>query len=593
MQLTAGQLSMQYENGFLRWITAGKDEVLRMIYFAVRDKNWGTVPGRISSEKVLQDTKSFTVSYEMLFEQDDIQMLWRAVITGNSDNSIVFDIKGKAVTSFEKNRTGFCVLHPIKECAGRKVRIRHTDGSTREYTFPVYISPHQPFKNITAMQWELNDDCDISVQFEGDVFETEDHRNWTDNNFKTYCTPLELPFPVRMNEGEEVHQVITVKVEGSFANEATDDVIEIVVKKEKFHIPKIGVGRASERNENYNEALKILSSVGFNHYRVDIHLNDPYWVETVKEVFKEAELLNTKTEIALFVFAGCKKKLQHFVEEVKTTTNIEHIIVLEENARCISNNLFQEVLLIIRPQLPRILIGAGTDTYFTELNRSNFTPTDIDFVSYSINPQVHAFDDASLVENAAAQAETVHSAKHKFNKPVHVSPVTLKMRYNPDATDKTSFTLPPADERQQTFFGAGWTLASIKYLAESGASSITYYETEGDRGLMKAGETFSIFPMMAVFSKICSQEVHYIREAISSDPSICTSLVFGKVEEEYMALANHKSSEISVTVWLQQGMHIIETLSEDGQFKRSYLHFEENGQQTIKLKSREIIFIRL
>lgn len=451
MQLTAGQLSMQYEDGFLRWITAGKDEVLRMIYFAVRDKNWGTVPRRTLSEKVLQDTKSFTVSYEMLFEQDDIQMLWSAAITGNSDNSIVFDIKGKAFSSFEKNRAGFCVLHPIKECAGRKVRIRHIDGSIREHTFPVYISPHQPFKKISAMQWQVNEDCWVSVEFEGDVFETEDHRNWTDNNFKTYCTPLELPFPIRMNEGEEVHQVITVKVEGSVAKEVMDDVIEIVVKKEKLPIPKIGVGRASERNENYNEALKILSSVGFNHYRADIHLNHMYWRETVKEVFKEAELLNTKPEIALFVFAGFKEELQHFVDEVKTKTSIEHIIVFEEDAKCISNDLLQEVLVIIRPQLPSILIGAGTDTYFTELNRSNLAPTNIDFVSYSINPQVHAFDDASLVENAAAQAETVHSAKHKFNKPVHVSPVTLKMRYNADATDKTSFTLPPADERQKTF----------------------------------------------------------------------------------------------------------------------------------------------
>lgn len=99
--------------------------------------------------------------------------------------------------------------------------------------------------------------------------------------------------------------------------------------------------------------------------------------------------------------------------------------------------------------------------------------------------------------------------------------------------------------------------------------------------------------MMSVFSKICSQGVNYIRKAISSHPSICTSLVLGKVEEEYMALANHKSSEISVTIWLQQGMHIIETLSEDAQFKRSYLHSQEDGQQTIKLKSGEIIFIGL
>ena len=80
MQLTAGKLTMHYENGFLRWITAGEYEVLRMIYFAVRDKVWGTVPSKIINEKIEQYENSFTVSYEMLFEQDDIKIQWNATI---------------------------------------------------------------------------------------------------------------------------------------------------------------------------------------------------------------------------------------------------------------------------------------------------------------------------------------------------------------------------------------------------------------------------------------------------------------------------------------------------------------------------------
>jgi len=34
-----------------------------------------------------------------------------------------------------------------------------------------------------------------TISFEGDVFETEDQRNWTDASFKTYCPPLRLPYP--------------------------------------------------------------------------------------------------------------------------------------------------------------------------------------------------------------------------------------------------------------------------------------------------------------------------------------------------------------------------------------------------------------
>jgi hypothetical protein len=39
-----------------------------------------------------------------------------------------------------------------------------------------------------------------------------------------------------------------------------------------------------------------------------------------------------------------------------------------------------------------------------------------------------------------------------------------------------------------SLYGAGWTLGSLKSLAESGAASITYYETTGWRGVMEREE---------------------------------------------------------------------------------------------------------
>ena len=50
---------------------------------------------------------------------------------------------------------------------------------------------------------------------EGDTFEMEDHRNWTDANFKTYCTPLAKPYPVRVESGTTIQQTVTVTLKGS------------------------------------------------------------------------------------------------------------------------------------------------------------------------------------------------------------------------------------------------------------------------------------------------------------------------------------------------------------------------------------------
>ncbi|HEV8083964.1 MAG TPA: hypothetical protein VGP55_12215 [Chitinophagaceae bacterium] len=564
MKLTAGELVLQYENGFLRWIKAGKDEVLRMIYFAVRDENWGTVPGKIINEQINQEENCFAITYEILFQQDDVKMLWKATIEGNADNSISFIIKGKALSTFKKNRAGFCVLHPIKECSGKKVLIQHTDESIKENIFPRYISPHQPFKNITAMEWRVSDGCKIRLEFKGDIFETEDHRNWTDNNFKTYCTSLADPYPVIMNEGDEVYQKVSVKVDGVFLKYKDQHCVEIKIDDNKLSIPKIGVGRAFERNKNYHAALEVLSAISFNHYRVDIKLSTNSWEQMLQEGFSEAASLKAKLEVALFVGPGCSDKITTFTNAIKRCGNIQQIILLEENAKCISNHLLKELLIILRTSLPNILIGAGTDIYFTEINRSDLDTTFIDFVNYSVNPQVHAYDDASLIENTQGQSATVVSAKNKFSNAVHVSPVTLKMRYNADSTaQKINNVRPFSDDRQQSFFGAIWTLLSLKELCEAGVASITYYETVGERGIMNS-DTLQAYPTLQVFELLRLSSYDYFKKSICLPDNInCKSFILGNAKQQTVIIINFSEETVQLKSQIYGSQNFITVLMEN------------------------------
>ena len=91
---------------------------------------------------------------------------------------------------------------------------------------------------------------------------------------------------------------------------------------------------------------------------------------------------------------------------------------------------------------PSALFAAGSNAYFTELNRGR-PPIFPDAVVYSINPQIHAFDNFSLVETLATQATTVESARRlSGGKPVIVSPVTLKPRFNNVATGPIAPPVP-------------------------------------------------------------------------------------------------------------------------------------------------------
>jgi hypothetical protein len=52
VQLQAGPLSVLFEDGDLRYIRHGDREVVRRVYVAVRDRNWGTVLPRLSNLKI-------------------------------------------------------------------------------------------------------------------------------------------------------------------------------------------------------------------------------------------------------------------------------------------------------------------------------------------------------------------------------------------------------------------------------------------------------------------------------------------------------------------------------------------------------------
>ena len=111
------------------------------------------------------------------------------------DGSLEFTGAATPTTDFLTARTGFVVLHPLKGVAGRPVEVEHVDGTVEKSNFPELVNPVQPFLDIRALTHEVMPGLQAAVRMEGDTFEMEDHRNWTDASFKTYVRPLALPWP--------------------------------------------------------------------------------------------------------------------------------------------------------------------------------------------------------------------------------------------------------------------------------------------------------------------------------------------------------------------------------------------------------------
>ena len=143
--LHAGSLTATLQNGELRWIRLGAREVLRRVYMAVRDENWGTVPGVITNYQMEDDGSAFAISYDCEHKQDEIHFRWHATIRGDRSGSIRWTMDGQALTTFRRNRIGWCVLHPLAECVGAPCTLEHMDGSVEESAFPRLIAPDQAF----------------------------------------------------------------------------------------------------------------------------------------------------------------------------------------------------------------------------------------------------------------------------------------------------------------------------------------------------------------------------------------------------------------------------------------------------------------
>lgn len=472
MRLHAGPFHMMYEQGSLRRICLGEEEVLRMIYAALRDRNWGTYPVRIEAETVEQDADGFVCRCLMLHPDAEGRSVfrWQVQISGSSGGVIEFGIDGEALVDVWKNRAGFCVLHPIRGLGNAPVELLHTDGSRSRSVFPDLIAAANPFHGLRGMRWAAGG-RGYRLDFEGEVFETEDQRNWTDASYKTFCTPLARPFPVLLRRGERVQQRIRFQPDSQplAAGGGTRPLPGTVPSA------PLRLGTCASALEP--EAAAWLRTLGLSHLRADVYPGAPGWIPALRAACDQAAGLALPLELVLHLRAPFGASFEAFRAVWDAATPLAQVLLLAEDALATPQPLIG-LLPDIRAALGNPLAGVGTDFNFAELNRNRFDPGAADFVSFSLHPQEHAFDDQSLMENTEAQYDAVRSAAAVYGLPVHVSPITLRKRFNPYASDPAQRAVPrssQADPRQHTEFAAEWTRASLQQLTAAGAASATYY----------------------------------------------------------------------------------------------------------------------
>ena len=555
--LRAGPLRAVFEptTGFLRYLSVGATEVLRGIYAAVRDENWDTVPGKLEDVRLEQRDDSFDLRFVSVHQQGGVHFVWQGRVTGSASGDVTFSFDGEARSTFQRNRIGFCVLHPVS-CAGVPCLLEHVGGGVEEDAFPKLIAPHQPFENLRAITHETLPGLRATVTMTGDTFETEDQRNWTDASFKTYCTPLSEPLPVTVPAGTRVRQTVTLKFQGDFPPTSETPPLTVTLTENTFEFPKLGLG--SSQTPLSEKALERFKSLKLDHLRLDLDLGTDY-EKRLEQVTNEAQALGVGLELA-FHLSDEAEELVGVLEPLKRLQPpVARFFVFHKKEKSTSERVLKLARKTLSAYDPNIPLGGGTDAFFTELNRERPPTNFLDAVVYSLNPQVHAFDNASLTETLPVQAETVRSAAaFSDQKPVCVGPVTLAMRWNPNAT--TEGQPNPGDPRQKTLYGAAWALGSLKYLMMSPAASLTYFETFGEAGMMNED---GVYPLYHVFADVAEFKGGAVQGSVSSRPLQVESLTLQSGNRLRLLLANMTAESQTVTVEGLTGEFTVRRLNED------------------------------
>ncbi|MBN8639280.1 MAG: hypothetical protein J0M07_28435 [Anaerolineae bacterium] len=371
--LRAGALTVEIEAGTLRYLRLGNHEIVRGVYAAVRDHNWGTIPAVLRDLHIEQRADSFVITFTSEHQQGDLHFVWRGTIEGTAESTVTFRFDGEALTSFKRNRIGFCVLHPMT-VAGQAVEIEHVDGTTEQGAFPQAISPHQPYFDLRALTHEVIPGVRAEVRMEGDTFEMEDQRNWTDASFKTYCTPLGLPFPALIEAGTQISQTITVRLIGAAANVDVSDSAPALHLDPTFSspLPDIGLCAAADRLEHDAREFQRLSNL-IIHVRVDLVVDDGL-EQRLGHVLNDASASRWGLELAVHLTENVEGELAQLRGLLEKHRVRGRLLLLDAGRLVTSPATLQTARRIFADYPHNLDIGVGTNGYFTHLTRNRPDP---------------------------------------------------------------------------------------------------------------------------------------------------------------------------------------------------------------------------
>jgi hypothetical protein len=562
--LNADPLSAELEDGQLRHLRFHGVEVLRGIAFLVRDPHWATLHPEITSLETDESSGLFRVTWSGIARQGSQELSLSAEISGDTSGIVMFRGRARAITDFDTCRTGFVVLHPAN-VAGLDVEIELADGGKRAGRFPYLIDPIQPMSNLRALTHAPLPGWSVCCRMDGDVFEMEDQRNWTDASFKTYVRPLCRPWPYTLPAGSVVEQSVALNVRGSprTSSDPNDGLVRLEITEASAVMPPIGLGCTPDEAVLGLQIADRIKAAGVSCLVCRYDPAISHGADVLSRYRDLAAAIGATVDLQLVVHS-----VEGFAHELALAASVIRMCGLPLASLSVSpvsdlKNVtpgqvwppsapLDALYRAARAIFPGVPLGGGMFSYFTELNRKRPPVEHIDFVSFSTSPLVHAADDRSVMQSLEAIPPISDSVRaFSGGKPFVVCPSTIGMRDNPygphplDNPHNVRQAMSGADPRQGALFNAAWTFGYIAAFAFGGAARIAVSAPAGPYGIADA---MAVWPVFHIVRACAGLRGATLRHIIPSATGTVASFVVDGENGTELWVANLTASTIRASV---------------------------------------------
>jgi hypothetical protein len=579
--LTAGPVTATLENGMLRWIKVGEAEVIRAIAFLIRDRNWSTATPEITDLSIDESGGGFRVSFTARCPTLDGAFTWRGEFAGRPDGTVTcVGVGSPEGDGFQTGRTGFVVLHPLAGFVGKKIEVEHVDGKVTRARVPEEIIPDQPWLLVRAMTHDPMKGVTATIRMEGDSWESEDHRNWTDASFKTYCRSLALPYPYKIAKGEEVRHTVTLKFSGKLPAKpaAAPGPVTVKLGNARGRMPDVGLGVLPEDAKAAVKAARLVKAAGVQHLNVRVDLRRKGWEKPLADYARLAKetgaaivlevIIPGKGDTAAEIGAAAKAAKAAKLRPVAVfVTPAAHLMSYPPGTPFPTGvPTYAELAKETRKAFRGVRVGGGMMSNFTELNRTRPPKKTFDFIGHATSGLVHAADDRSVMETLESVGYIIRSTQAIIGKtPYRIGPSAIGNSFNPYGADYSAnpdnvrVTMARSEPRHRGLFGAVWNLGYVGQAADGGVEAVTLAAPTGDFGIAYAkldhaqpwfdtAKGAKVYPLYHVIRGLAAAAGAKRVDAESNDTGRVRVVAWKKGKTTHVWLANLRELPVEVNL---------------------------------------------